>query len=303
MGYACPFRRKGGTEMINPHIEGKVVLITGANHGIGAASAIALAKQKANVFLSFFREPCEYTPEDLAKAKREETGGVLLYRANQQQTAESIVHRIEAFGGKARACEMDLAVVENIPALYDLCENEMGSVDILINNHTYCTLDTFDPARKTTEGFGIHVVTSTDIDNNFAVNTRSYVLMMAEFLRRFIERNADWGRIINISTDAAHAHEANISYAASKHAIESYSRSAAIELGRYGITVNIVAPGPTQTGYLTPEEENAIISQMPMRRIGYPEDIAEVVLFLASEQARWLTGQLIYAGGGWRMHQ
>jgi 3-oxoacyl-[acyl-carrier protein] reductase len=208
--------------MINPHIEGKVALITGANHGIGAASAIALAKQGANIFLSFFRELCEHSPEDLAKAKREEVGGVLLYRANQQQTTASIVRRIEAFGSKVRTCEMDLAMVENIPALalYDRCETEMGGVDILINNHTYCALDTFDPVRKTSEGFGIHPVTSTGIDKNFAVNTRSYVLMMAEFLRRFIKRNAYWGRIINISTDAAHAHEANISYAASKHAIE-----------------------------------------------------------------------------------
>jgi 3-oxoacyl-[acyl-carrier protein] reductase len=103
--------------------------------------------------------------------------------------------------------------------------------------------------------------------------------------------------------DAAHAHAAGISYAASKHAIESYSRSAAAEMGKYGVTVNIVAPGPIQTGYLTPEQEAAIPAGTPLRRVGTPEDVADVIVFLASEQARWLTGQLLYVGGGWRMHQ
>lgn len=99
------------------------------------------------------------------------------------------------------------------------------------------------------------------------------------------------------------AHEVNVSYAASKHAIESYSRSAAIEVGKYGITVNIIAPGPIQTGYLNPEEESSISAQTPLRRIGRPEDVADVILLLVSEQAHWLTGQLLYVGGGWRMHQ
>ena len=98
---------------------------------------------------------------------------------------------------------------------------------------------------------------------------------MSEYIDRFLKRKSDWGRIINISTDAAHAHEANVSYAASKHAIESYSRSAAIETGKYGITVNIIAPGPIQTGYLNPEEESSIAEQIPLRRIGKPEDVAD----------------------------
>jgi 3-oxoacyl-[acyl-carrier protein] reductase len=127
--------------------------------------------------------------------------------------------------------------------------------------------------------------------------------MMVEYTRRLLQRGALWGRIINLSTDAAHAHAAAVSYAASKHAIESYSRSAALEVGKYGITVNIVAPGPIQTGYLTPEQEASICAGTPLGRCGMPEDVAEVILLLASNQAHWLTGQLLYAGGGWRMHQ
>ncbi|MCG8344874.1 MAG: SDR family oxidoreductase [Chlorobiales bacterium] len=289
--------------MIDLQIEEKVVLITGANHGIGAAAAKAFTAQGAKVFLTYFREPCEHTPAELESAQASGKGGVLLYRANQQQMAESVLESISSFGGTATAKEIDLSDTRNIPLLFNYCENALGPVDILVNNHTYCALDTFDPAMETTEGFGIHTITADDININCAINTRSYALMMSEYTRRFLEREAETGRIINLSTDAAHAHESNVSYAASKHAIESYSRSAAVELGRYGITVNIVAPGPIQTGYLTPEEETHIAANTPLRRIGKPQDVADVIVFLASEQARWLTGQLIYVGGGWRVHQ
>ena len=93
-------------------------------------------------------------------------------------------------------------------------------------------------------------------------------------------------------------HAGNISYAASKRALVSYSMSAAEEMGKYGITVNVVCPGATQTGYITPESEEWIINETPLGRLGQPEEIADVITFLASEQARWLTGQLIYASGG-----
>jgi 3-oxoacyl-[acyl-carrier protein] reductase len=149
----------------------------------------------------------------------------------------------------------------------------------------------------------VSLITAAGIDAHFSVNARAYALLMAEYIKRYLERRAISGRVINISTDAAHAHPANVSYAASKHAIESYGRSAAAEIGKYGITVNVVAAGPIQTDYLPPHAVEEIASQTPLRRVGEPRDIADVVVFLASEQARWITGQLIYVGGGWRMHQ
>jgi 3-oxoacyl-[acyl-carrier protein] reductase len=289
--------------MIDPQLEGKVVLITGANHGIGAATAKALAAQGSSVFITFYRDICRYFEEELQNAREAGVGGDVLYQAYQQKSAAALVQHIRDQGGIAMSHEADLANPGNIPLLFDVCEAELGPVDVLVINHTYCVLETFDPARVTDEESGIFLPTAAIIDAHFAVNARAYALMMAEYFRRYLRREAEWGRIINLSTDAAHAHVANISYAASKHAIESYSRSAAVEMGKYGVTVNIVAPGPIQTGYITPEAEAEIAAGTPLGRVGEPEDVADVIVFLASEQAHWMTGQLLYVGGGWRMHQ
>ncbi len=289
--------------MIDPKLEGKVVLITGANHGIGAAAVKSFTRQGAKVFLSYYREPTPYTPGELEEARQAGVGGDKLYRAMQQQTAGGLVESETALGHAVDALECDLGDTANIPRLFDACEQRFGPVDILVNNHTYCVLETFDPARVSAEGSGIFFISQSEIDQHFAVNARSFALMMAEYTRRYLDRGAREGRIINISTDAAHAHESNVSYAASKHAIESYSRSAAVELGKYGITVNIIAPGPIQTGYIEPEMAEQIAAGTPLGRVGQPEDVAGVIVFFASEQAHWLTGQLLYVGGGWRIGQ
>ncbi len=303
-----PLRRSGRRinarpKMIDPELKNKIVLVTGANHGIGAATALAFARQGAKVFITYYREPHSHTETELEAARQAGTGGEPLYTALQQQTPEHLLAEISRMGGIAAAEEADLSDPAVIPRLFDQCEAALGPVDVLVNNHTACIQETFDPAQVTGEGFAVSFVSPRVIDMHFAVNARAYALLMGEYVQRYLKRGATRGRIINLSTDAAHAHDRNVSYAASKHAIESYSRSAASELGRYGITVNIVAPGPIQTGYITPEAEQEIAAGTPLGRVGRPEDVADVIVFLASAQAHWLTGQLLYVGGGWRMGQ
>jgi 3-oxoacyl-[acyl-carrier protein] reductase len=101
-----------------------------------------------------------------------------------------------------------------------------------------------------------------------------------------------------VSTAGADRFPSEVSYGASKFALESYTRSAALELGQFGITVNAVSLGPVQTGWITSKLEKEILPTIPLGRIGSPEDVADVIMFLASDQARWVTGQRIYVGGG-----
>ncbi|WDP91971.1 MAG: SDR family oxidoreductase [Desulfobacter sp.] len=290
--------------MIDLGFKDKVVLITGANHGIGAAAAKAFALQGAKVCISYYRAPSKYTKAELEKALKKNEGSEVLYEANQQKTPSYLLEEIKKNGGSAIAIEKDLSIVSNINELFDFCENGLGPVDILINNHTYYASDTFDDSSEAEEDFiSADLISAENIDKHFDINVRAYALMMKEYAKKYMKRNAKQGRIINISTDGAHANEFEASYAASKHAIESYSRSAALGLGKYGITVNIASIGPVNTGFLSPNDEKFIAQKTPLKRVGRPEDIADALILLASQQANWITGQLIYIGGGWRMHQ
>jgi 3-oxoacyl-[acyl-carrier protein] reductase len=285
--------------MINPELENKVVLITGANHGIGAATAVKLATQGAKVFISYFTSPSKYTENQLSLAIKKGIGGEALYTALQQQPGEKIVSEIQQEGGIAACLELDLGFTENIPKLFDYCERQLGPVDILIINHTHEEFDTFDINSVGGIEFPVAPVSVETIDRHLAVNARAGALMIEEYTLRFLKRNPEWGRIISLTTTRAHGR--NISYAASKQALVSYTLSAAAELGKYGITANVVCPGATQTGYISPEGEESLAKRTPLGRIGLPDDIADVIVFLASRQSHWLTGNIVYAAGGFNV--
>jgi 3-oxoacyl-[acyl-carrier protein] reductase len=265
----------------------RIALVTGANHGIGAAAARALATSGCAVFIHFLR----IRPVDAPGATQ------------RMQDAMHLVNEIRSAGGRAESWEVDLADPANVPALFDRAEAAFGRVEILVNNAAVSEHDTFDPRPDARDWAGRLTVplTADSHDRHFAVNTRAVALMMVEHGKRHFARGGTWGRIINLSTDASPSFPGEISYAASKYAMESYSRAAAWELGRFGITVNIVSPGPTDTGWITPEMVEGMKRTTPLGRVGTPEDIADVIVFLASEQARWITGQLYFVGGGHRM--
>jgi 3-oxoacyl-[acyl-carrier protein] reductase len=275
--------------MLDTQLEDKVVLVTGANnpHGIGAATAQAFAAEGAKVFITFLR----LSPEDHgiseAEAHAATTPGLPFYHAMRTKSADEVVQAIRDRGGQAEAWETDLADPGNISQLFDRAEAAFGPVDVLVNNAAYYEHpDT------------VFTTSALTIDRHFAVNTRAVVLLIAEFVRRYKKRGANWGRVINLSTDAAQRFAGTISYGASKAATEAFTRSIAIEVGPLGITVNTVAPGPVQTGYISAAQEEQLLPEIPLRRIGQPQDIANAIVFLASDQARWLTGQVIKVSGG-----
>jgi len=293
--------------MIDPELRDKVVIVTGASHGIGAATAIAFARQGAKVLVNYFRPAAEaYGSISDEEARNATEPGRAMYYKRQTQSADEVVRAIRDLGGVCCQWEADLADPENIPKLFDKAEAELGPVDILVNNAAYGKCDTFVPSEKLGDRpfvgvFPIATIDAGSHDGHFAVNSRGVALMMAEYAKRHIARKADRGRIINISSDGAHAHPCAVSYGASKLATESYSRAAATELGPYGITVNVVSPGAVQTGWITADLEKQIEESYPLRRMGRPEDIAQAVVFLASAQADWITGQVLQVGGGNRM--
>lgn len=178
-----------------------------------------------------------------------------------------------------------------------------GPVEIIVNNAAYCNPDTFEPQEHFEKKTGAtsDTISLESFEQHFAVNTRAPVFLMEELVRRHVSRKGKWRRIINISTDWAECFPTEISYGASKAATEAFSRAAAVELGKYGITVNIIGPGPIQTGWMSKEVEEAQANAAPLKKIGMPEDIADVVVFLASDQARWITGQRLFVGGGNRI--
>jgi 3-oxoacyl-[acyl-carrier protein] reductase len=267
---------RGRKAIIDPQLKNKTALITGANTGIGRATALAFAAQGTNIVIHYLGRKAEieepFQPE---------------YCFGGKQGALELAGQIKGKGGKAIIAEANLMLPEAIPGLFEEAETAFGRVDILVNNAAHCEMPD-----------NIFSATASNIERHFAVNTRATVLLISEFVKRHKMRGGNWGRIINLSTDAAQAFGTQISYGASKAATEAYTRSIAWEVGHLGITVNTVAPGPVQTGWMSAELVEKVLPDIPLGRVGTPEDIADVIVFLASEQARWLTGQVIKVSGG-----
>ena len=267
--------------MVNYGLKDRVALITGANNpqGIGAATVFAFAREGAKVVLVYkkiFRQFDE---------SRTDRNGVDRYYAANAGNADFVESRLREMHADYLVLERDISDEEAVKEIYAAVMEKYGRVDILVNNAAADDENGFDTIEK---------ITRKVIDETFAVNVRGSILMTREFVRH----RGDYGRIINLSTDASQVFAGQITYGASKATLEALTRSIALEVGKYGITVNCVAPGPTQTGWIDADLEEAVIPLIPMGKLIQPEDIAETILFLASEQAGMLTGQVIKVSGG-----
>ena len=241
-------------------LSGKVAIVTGSSRGIGARIATRLAQAGAGVVVNY---------------------------AGRRDAAEQVVQSIEAGGGRALAVQGDVSKPQDVRALFDAAVERFGRVHILVNNAGIILYKRLDQT------------TDDEFDRLFAVNVKGVFNALREASRRL----EDGGRIINFSSSTTRLMlPTYASYCATKAAVEQLTRIFAKEVGQRGITVNVVSPGPTNTELFTEGKSEADIQRMAamaaLGRIGQPEDIANLVLFLASDEAGWISAQNIGANGG-----
>jgi 3-oxoacyl-[acyl-carrier protein] reductase len=244
-------------------LDGRIAMVTGASQGIGRACAVALAKAGAQVALA---------------------------ARNVAKLAE-VAAEIEAAGGKALPFEMDLASEDSIKAVTKAVVAQYGKLEILVNNGGI-TRDNLMLRMKLADW---NAVLQTNLTGAFLLTQAASSSML----------KARWGRIINISSvvgETGQAGQAN--YAASKAGLIGLTMSLARELASRNITVNAVAPGyisSPMTDVLNDQQRNAMLTQIPLDRAGTPEDVANAVVFLASDQASYITGHVLDVNGGMHM--
>lgn len=267
--------------MIDYGLEDRVVLITGVNNpeGIGATTALAFAREGTRLVLVYKR-----VDRPFDKDKTHKNGPDRYYAANAGG-CDRLERALEEMGAEYLILERDISDEAAVKEIYKAALDRFGRVDILVNNAAVDDERGFDT---------VETITQEVIDSTFAVNVRGSILM----IRELVNHRGDYGRVINLSTDAAQVFAGQISYGASKATLEALTRSIALEVARYGFTVNSVAPGPTQTGWIDEEFEQVVVPLIPMGKLIRPQDIADTILFLASDKAGMLTGQVIKVSGG-----
>ena len=280
-------------------LEGKVALITGAGgmRGIGRATVLKLAAQGVDIAVTDVHRP----PEDLPPGEvRRQWRGI-----------DSVAEEVEALGQRCQRVWCDLHDSEQIQAMVRQVAEHFGHIDILVNNARAIIGRDKVPVTELREDVWQHFL---------AINTTA-VFLCTKFVGQIMVRQSQGGRIINIASDAAkRASAMGAAYAASKFAVLGLTQASALDLAPYGITVNAVCPGPVNTDRLSyweraqaeaqgiPLEEfrAKIVAEAgqrtPLGRIAEPEDVAGLVAFLASDEARFITGQAYNVNGGSLFH-
>ncbi|ULT54464.1 SDR family oxidoreductase [Neobacillus drentensis] len=244
-------------------VPNNIALVTGASspRDIGTAICRKFASQGLSIFFTYWKADPAWIEEF-------------------QQT-------ITNMGVRCESLEIDLSNPNAAYEILDSVETKVRFPSILINN----------AAHSKSDGY-LHLDAQT-LDHHYAVNMRSTFLLCVEFARRFEKSDLDTGRIINLTSGQdLGPMPGELAYAATKGAISAFTRSLSQELAPLGITVNAVNPGPTDSTWMTDEIREQLLPKFPMGRIGLPEDVAQTIAFLASEEAKWITGQIINSEGG-----
>lgn len=252
-------------------LTGRIAIVTGATRvrGIGAAICKALAAEGADIFFTHYLSYDRNFP----------------WGTDDEESPAGLQAQLRAMGVRAESLEVDLSQPEAFRQVLDGVEAALGTPSILVNNAAYSTND------------GYQALDAATLDAHYAVNLRSTLLLSAEFARRFTAGKG--GRIIAMTSGQGVCPMPDeLAYIASKGAIEAFTISLAPAVGPLGITINAVDPGPTDTGYMDDHLKQALLPRFPLGRIGQPEDAARLVAFLASDEAEWITGQVIRSRGG-----
>jgi 3-oxoacyl-[acyl-carrier protein] reductase len=245
-------------------------LVTGVTRrqGIGAATALALAEAGADLAIAYYRPYDRAMPWSVTESE-----------------PEKILDELSAKGVRTYGFEIDLAEPDGPGQLFQSAQEKLGHIDILVNNAAY--------SNETT----VNELSVIDLDRHYEVNLRAVVLLSVEFVRAF--QVGRLGRIINVTSGQGLAPMPNeLAYAATKGGVDAFTLSLSAAVAPLGITVNAIDPGPTDTGWMDANLRNSLLEAAPMRRLATPDDAARLITFLASEDARWITGQVIRSRGG-----
>ncbi|MGH3144498.1 MAG: SDR family oxidoreductase [Rubrobacter sp.] len=252
-------------------LSGRVALVTGVGRrrGIGSAICRALAARGADVALSYWKSYDRSAPW-----------------ATDEDEPEALLEELRTTGVRTEGVEIDLSRPDSPGRLLDATTELLGTTpSILVNNAAHSERDGFEALDAET------------LDAHYAVNVRAMALLSVLFARRY--QGGPGGRILNLSSgQSLGPMVGELAYAASKGAIEAFTRTLAAEVGHKGITVNAVNPGPTDTGWMTEELKDEVAAKSPFGRVGEPEDVARLVAFLVGDEAAWITGQIIHSEGG-----
>lgn len=248
-------------------------LVTGVGRQVGIGAAICRELAADGVSIVFSGWP-DYDS--------------VIYGGEHRRWREPFETALRAMGVEAFGVEADLGDPASIPALMNTVCERAGKLSILVNNAAHST------------NAGIDELTQKDLDDHYAVNVRGMALLSQAFVRQWDGTRG--GRIVNMTSGQSLGPMPDeLAYVASKGAVEAFTSSLAPAVGGRGITVNAVNPGPTDTGWMSDALEAELLPKFPMGRIGRPDDAARLVAFLCSEQAEWITGQVIHSEGGfWR---